>query len=215
MFLKISELIEKYNIKCHGVLHIGAHLCEEINRYHKHLKLNNSQIIWVEANPDLVKKISKIDKTIIVKNFICCDKDTGTTKLNIANNGQSSSILKFGTHEKLYSNIKYTGYVSVKNNRIDNMYKTEKIPNNFANFLNLDIQGAELLALKGMGNLINDFDYIYTEVNSDYVYKNCALVHEIDDYLKKYNFIRVETYWVTKNGESQGWGDAFYIKKNN
>jgi len=33
---------------------------------------------------------------------------------------------------------------------------------------NLDIQGAELKALKSMGDYLNNVDYIYTEVNSDY-----------------------------------------------
>jgi len=50
--------------------------------------------------------------------------------------------------------------------------------------------------------------YIYTEVNSDYVYKNCGLVSEIDEYLEKFGFSRVETSWCG----STGWGDAFYIK---
>jgi hypothetical protein len=77
------------------------------------------------------------------------------------------------------------------------------------NFLNLDIQGAELKALKGMEDYLNKVDYIYTEVNKDYVYKNCALVEELDEYLKKFNLFRVETYWC----ENLQWGDAFYIRK--
>ena len=88
------------------------------------------------------------------------------------------------------------------------MYIQDKIPKNFANFLNIDIQGAELLALKGMGNIINYFNYVYLEVNQEYVYKNCALVNEIDKYLSKYNFVRVETSWTKAQ-----WGDALYIKK--
>jgi hypothetical protein len=77
------------------------------------------------------------------------------------------------------------------------------------NFLNLDIQGVELKALKGMESYLDSIDYIYTEVNSDYVYKDCALVTEIDDYLKQFNFVRVETQWC----ENFRWGDAFYVKK--
>ena len=88
------------------------------------------------------------------------------------------------------------------------MYDEDKIPKNFANFLNIDIQGAELLALKGMGELINYFDYLYLEVNRDYVYKNCALVDEIDEYLLKYNYVRVETSWTNAQ-----WGDALYMKR--
>ena len=54
------------------------------------------------------------------------------------------------------------------------------------NFLNLDIQGAELKALKSMGDYLNNVDYIYTEVNSDYVYEDCALITELDDYLSQF-----------------------------
>ena len=197
-------------MKIHGILHIGAHNCEELGFYNQY-GLNNSQIIWVEANPKVVEKNLRIDKSRIIKNFICCDTNEGKTKLNIANNCHSSSILELGTHAKSYPSIKYNDFVMVNNCRIDKMYEQDKIPKNFANFLNIDIQGAELLALKGMGDLINFFDYVYLEVNRDYVYKNCALVHEIDDYLSKYNYVRVETSWT----KSQ-WGDALYIRiKNN
>ena len=49
------------------------------------------------------------------------------------------------------------------------------------NFLNLDIQGAELLALRGIEDNLKFIDYIYTEVNTGEVYKNCAKVYEIDN----------------------------------
>ena len=77
------------------------------------------------------------------------------------------------------------------------------------NFLNLDIQGTELKVLKGMDQYFNQIDYVYTEVNSDYVYKDCNLINEIDDYLKSFNLERVETYFTDYK-----WGDAFYKKVN-
>ena len=40
------------------------------------------------------------------------------------------------------------------------------------------------------------------------IYKDCAL-GEIDDYLSRFNFKRVETQW-----SNAGWGDALYIKNN-
>ena len=207
MLIPFSEITKKYNMKIHGILHIGAHKCEELKTYNNY-GIGNNKIIWVEANPILVEYNLNIDKTRIMKNFICCDTDDGKTKLNIANNGQSSSILELGTHSKSYPSIIYNDHIEVNNRRIDTMYKYDKIPNNFANFLNIDIQGAELLALKGMGSLISYFDYIYLEVNKAHVYKKCALVNEIDDYLSTYNYVRVETKWTSAN-----WGDALYIRK--
>ena len=206
MLISFEYITNKYNMKINGILHIGAHNCEELNVYQNY-GLNNSQIIWIEANPELVEKNKMIDDSRIIKNFICCDTNKGSTKLNISNNGQSSSILELGTHKISYPDIEYINFVEVKNNRIDTMYKEENIPKNFANFINIDIQGAELLALKGMGELLNFYDYIYLEVNKEYVYKNCALVGEIDEYLSKFNFNRIETVWT-----EQSWGDALYIK---
>jgi hypothetical protein len=49
-----------------------------------------------------------------------------------------------------------------------------------------------------------------TEINTEYVYKNCTLISELDTFLNSNNFIRVET----KIFSNCGWGDAFYIKKN-
>ena len=206
MLIPFNEITKKYDMKIHGILHIGAHNCEELKDYNDY-GLKNNKIIWVEANPKLVEENLKIDNTRIIKNFICCDNDIGKSRLNIANNGQSSSILEFGIHKNYYPSIEYTNYVDVNNLRIDTMYKLYNIPFNFANFLNIDIQGAELLALKGMGNIINNFDYLYLEVNKNYLYKNCALVNEIDEYLLKFNFKRIETSWT-----DQEWGDALYIK---
>ena len=77
------------------------------------------------------------------------------------------------------------------------------------NFLNLDIQGVELKALKGMEEYLNKVDYIYTEVNSVYVYKDCCIVTELDDYLKNFGLYRVETKWY----DNDNWGDALYVRK--
>ncbi len=78
------------------------------------------------------------------------------------------------------------------------------------NFINLDIQGVELLALKGFGDLLNKIDFVYTEVNVGYVYKDCALITEIDEYLSSFGFSRTETHLTEME-----WGDAFYVKKYN
>ena len=50
-------------------------------------------------------------------------------------------------------------------------------------------------------------DYLYTEVNSDQVYRDCSLINELDDYLKQFGLVRVETKWTEFR-----WGDAFYIR---
>jgi FkbM family methyltransferase len=201
MLIPLNHLAIKYNLKIKGVLHIGAHLCEEKDDY---LKYTNN-IIWIEGNPDIANKFND------VYNYLISDKDDETVNFNISNNGQSSSILEFGLHKTLHPHIWYVDKKELKTTRLDTFYKKENIKEDYANFINLDIQGIELQALKSLDNILKNFDYIYTEVNRDYTYKNNSLINEIDEYVKKFGFERVETKWYENKCS---WGDAFYVKNN-
>tara|TARA_Y100000590_G_C15446670_1_gene911050 strand:- start:151 stop:831 length:681 start_codon:yes stop_codon:yes gene_type:complete len=219
----VLDMIKKYNMKINGVLHIGAHRCEELNCY-LYANINSDNIFWIEANENLYNEIKTKYPLIKIGNYCISNEDNKEVTFNISSNdGQSSSILNLGLHSQHYPNIVYTKHVSMKTTTIKTLYKKEHLKDNFANYLHLDIQGAELLALKGAENLLNNYDYIYTEVNKDYMYENCALMSEIDDYLLKYNFKRVFTDFSVgpffrKNGNPIDepyplWGDALYIKK--
>ena len=210
MLISFLDIYEKYNMNITGVLHVGAHKCEELNDYLKK-GIPKSKIIWVEANSEKCNYIKEKDSEIIIYNNLISDIDNKEYKFNIANNGESSSLLEFGTHSKNHPKIKFIDSKIMKSTRLDTLYKDNNISNNFANFLNFDIQGAELLALKGMGNLLYNFDYCYLEVNKEEVYKDCPIIDEIDFYLKKFNFIRVRHKFY----KNEGWGDALYIKQNN
>ena len=91
---------------------------------------------------------------------------------------------------------------------MDTLIDNNNIPIEKLNFLNFDIQGVELRALKSMEKYLKHVNYIYTEVNADYVYKDCNLIGELDEYLKKFGFERI----ATKMAGNTSWGDAFYIK---
>ena len=207
MLIKLHYLCEKYKLKLKGILHIGAHMCEERGDYFRE-GMNDSKIIWIEGNSNIVRRIRAIYPKAIIWDAIISDEDNIPTKLHIANNGQSSSILDFGTHAGYYRDIKYVNDLVSTTKTVKTLYKEKNIPENFANFLNIDIQGAELMALKGMGDLLNNFDYLYLEVNMEELYKDCNMVEEIDDYVSKFGFKRVEIKMTEYK-----WGDAFYMKK--
>ena len=117
--------------------------------------------------------------------------------------------MQFGSHLKHHPEVHYSSKIYEESIRLDTLINEKNIPINKINFLNLDIQGVELRALKSLGNYLKHIDYIYTEINTEDVYLNCDKINNIDEYLKKYNFKRVET----KMYKQCGWGDAFYIKK--
>ena len=53
----------------------------------------------------------------------------------------------------------------------------------------LDIQGYELEALKGFGNLLQDNDYILVEVSFQEIYKNQPFANEIINFLNRIIFL--------------------------
>ena len=121
---------------------------------------------------------------VIIQNAVISDK-IENVKFNVSNNGQSSSILEFGLHQIYHPHVEYVSSYEVETKLLKDIICNYNID---YNFINLDIQGVELKALKSMEEYLHKIDYIYTEVNSDEVYKGCNLVIEIDEYLKQFGF---------------------------
>jgi FkbM family methyltransferase len=205
MFIPVIELAQNYNIRPRNILHVGAHLAEESQSYDKYF---NVPVLWVEAQPQLCLELEKklnSDTNTIVEACVS-DKDDENVLFNFSSNSQSSSILNFGTHSVNYPDVIVTKRVTVKTKKLETILSGREIPD----FINLDIQGVELRAMKSLGNLINQVDVIYTEVNKRKVYEECDLIEEIDYFLIANGFRRVATRWEL----SAGWGDALYVSKN-
>jgi FkbM family methyltransferase len=204
MLINLDYLIKKYELKISGIIHVGAHDCEEYPIYKKN-QINN--VIWIDAMKDKVDKMKKLLTTNKIFHGVIDVEDNNEVEFKITNNGQSSSILDLGLHKQFYPNIKVIKKIKCKTCRLDTLINKNKINMKNYNFINLDIQGVELNALKSLGKNMYYINYIYTEINTAEVYKNCSLVNEIDDYLKIFGFKRVETKLTNAK-----WGDAFYIK---
>jgi FkbM family methyltransferase len=207
-FPEINDILKANNINIHGALHIGAHECEELSFYNQ-LELVPEDIIWVDAIPSKVNE-SKNRGIPNVYNAVITDKDDTDIVFNISNNGQSSSVLDFGTHSQEHPWVVYVDKIKQKSITIDTFFERNNIDASKYNFWNFDIQGAELMALKGAIKSLKYATALYLEVNEKELYKECGLIGEIDAFLSQYNFKRVLT-----NMTPHGWGDALYILDNN
>jgi FkbM family methyltransferase len=203
MLIPVSELQKDWIFEPVSVLHVGASRGEEAEAYQK---AGWVPVTWIEAIPKLASelelRLNPIDHKVI--NATIFDKDGLEKQFKIASNSQSSSLLNFGLHQLDYPQIQVIDVITVKTTSLETIFKETPIPN----FINLDIQGTELEALKGLGDLIVGVDYVYTEVNYKEVYENCALVKHIDTYLAEFGFHRAITRWQIK----KGWGDALYLR---
>jgi FkbM family methyltransferase len=206
--LDLKTLCERYNIPVKNVIHVGAHEGQEIQLYQQ---MNVPGVLFIEANPavfqQLEENLAGIDTMLAIQ---CAVSDrNGTVILHITSEDQSSSILPLKHHKVLYPNIQEIHQINVPCTSLDDLLDDLQLDPSDFNLLYLDIQGAELLALKGAIHLLPYIDAINTEINYEELYEGCALIHEIDEFLETYGFERVETttpYHPT-------WGDAFYVKK--
>jgi FkbM family methyltransferase len=192
--------------KITGVLHVGAHECEEMSFY-QHMGVEPNNVYWFDAYQE---KVDQANQRNIPNVFqaVVTNADNNVVTFHITNNIQSSSILEFGTHEINHDWVKVVQQRKLSTTTIDTLVNMYQIPIQQLNFWNFDIQGAELLALKGASSSLKYADAIYLEVNTEEVYKKCALVTEIDDFLAGHGFKRV----LTKMTDA-GWGDALYLRQ--
>lgn len=210
MLLNLTDLIQKYSLKITGIIHVGSHYGEEVPEYH-----NNGikDIILIEPCAPAFKVLQNrfgAHHHIRLINCACAAVD-GEAEMftEVANKGQSNSLLQPMRHLQHYPDIQFTGREQVRVMRLDSIMNMVPVglPSRY-NMINMDVQGAEGAVIIGGKETLSHIDYIYTEVNEDsaQLYKNATKISDLDDLLK--DFQRVETSWT-----QQMWGDALYIRK--
>lgn len=210
MMISFDYLVNKYKLDIKGVLHLGASTGQERKEYDNYCK---GDVIWVEAIPsvyeELARNIAPYDKQIAI-NACLSNVDDQEIVFNVSNNeSQSSSMLDLGTHLLIHPEVHYIDQIIMKTKRVDTLLKNYNFEN--INFLNVDLQGAEHLAIEGMGDMIKNIDYALLEVNMKETYKGCMLIQDLDYFMLQRGFERVETgEWVADT-----WTDALYVRKYN
>lgn len=203
VIIGVDKLSRHWNVKPTGVLHVGAHLGEEAKAYEES---NWVPVVWIDAQPQLCEEL-RLNLNPRNHEIICAaiwDKAGIEIDFNVSSNSQSSSLLEFGTHASNYPQNTVVDKYSVQTSTLADI--KPRFQN--LNFLNLDIQGVELQAVKGFSSGISSISWIYTEVNREEVYIGCTKVDDLDRYLESNGFRRIATRWCL----GVGWGDALYIR---
>jgi hypothetical protein len=202
---EIKAALSARDISVHGVFHVGAHECEEMGIYDQ-MGLPRESVIWVDALEDKVKLARSYGVSTAFHAVIGAVDDV-EVKFNVANNGQSSSLLELGTHAVEHPHITFVSHKTMLTTTVDTFFERENLDCSAYNLWNFDIQGAELLALRGAARSLPSADALYLEINTAALYENCALVGEIDEFLAPRGFSRVITKMTP-----HGWGDALYVR---
>jgi len=207
MLLNLDSLVSKYNLKIKGIIHVGAHVGEEVHIYKKNFG-NEINIHLFEPQKEyfqiLQEKFVKT-KNINIYNFGCGDSKQSLQINKASNKGESSSLLNPKLHLDLHPEVEFIGKESIQVDRLDEFKISD------SNYISIDVQGYELKVLKGSDKTFQYLDYVYLEVNKEEVYEGCPMIWDIDKYLSNFNFLRVETKFAY---DTLPWGDALYIKRS-
>ena len=207
MLIDVQRIKQSLNNPITGIIHIGAHECEEKDIYQSlGLSSENRQVIWFEGDPSMYGWARTTYPTYDVRHALLKDKREITSFMR-ATNSQSSSIFDLHLHKKYHPDVGEMSRLPMVSSTLDIELENTADRNKY-NFLSMDTQGSELLILKGAEKTLAHIDYIYLEVSTEELYKGAPLFGEIDLFLRNKGYT-IRELTVT----NCHWGDAFYVKK--
>ncbi|UCH23875.1 MAG: FkbM family methyltransferase [Deltaproteobacteria bacterium] len=179
-------------------------------------KFPSASVYGFEPNPLYRETLRQFaaDNPRFLPQFMALSDHEGLVDLHITESPGSTSLFEPGKHLKDLdpkgAEVKHIEKVKVVT--LDNW--AAKSGNIDVQVIKFDIQGGELLALRGgTGLLRTSILLIYTEVLFNPLYENGAIFYEIDRFLRKFEFILYDIYRpkYKPNGLLM-WGSALFLK---
>lgn len=210
MLIPLQFLVDKYNPKFKGVIHVGAHYAEEHDDY---ARAGCKRFYYIEPCKEacdiMMKRFYDRWPIVAVCGWAAGAEDKYGVIMNTAsfNKGESNSILKPLLHLQQHPEVVFDGQETITVKKLDNIIDPRDTKD-YYNFLAMDVQGYEGEVLKGATETLKYINYVYTEVNKGQTYEGNMEIDGIDELLNE--FKRVETKWAGNTT----WGDAFYVRRS-
>lgn len=179
-----------------GIMHLGGHRGNEAEVYNWFGK----KAIWFEAIPDYFQHLKEHLYFYTTQKAYCAllgDSDNIEKTFYVSNcDAGCSSLFNFSkeVQDKVYwaeNNYKMTKKLTLKMSKLDTILEKNKISASDYNHWIIDLQGAELLALKGAENSLKSCKSIYTEISKLNFYEGGVLWPELSEWLREKGFYPV------------------------
>jgi FkbM family methyltransferase len=175
--LQGRRLAERLQVLCV----IGAHRFQEmrlINRIFPRLR----HMYLFEPLPDPLATLTKLagqDHRIRVFPVAIAERDGSADFHVTSNDGESSSLLAFGTHSELFPEVQVARKIRVPTRRLDSVIEEHGLEP--PDVIVVDVQGAEFLVLRALASgLLARVRLIYAEVSTERVYESAGLLPDIE-----------------------------------
>jgi FkbM family methyltransferase len=188
----LSKLTPHAQLKT--LVHVGAHIAQERSHY----EANGYQsILWIEGSAEIHQRLVKIlaqhqgPAKHLAYHGLLADHDDQEVELRLfSNDGMSSSIYS-PTEESLtrWPSVTETGRTEVAVTRtLDTVLRGTEFENG-CDTLVVDVQGAELLVLRGAEKTVASAKAIVAEVSTVPYYKGGVMFDELREHLQQRGFV--------------------------
>ena len=215
MIEKFVKHIENKN-ENFTIFDIGSRDCLQSIEFYN--AFPNSKIYAFECNPntlDICKtNIEPYSDRITLIEGAVCDYDGNITFYPI---NQTKTITTWkdgnpGASSIFTSNGKYPFETYIQDEITSKCHRLDSVMDKYSiskvDIIWMDLQGAELLALQGLGNHLQNVKYIHTEVSHKEMYSGQVMFEELHEYILSNHFV------MTNSLSFAGWQeDAIYEKK--
>lgn len=177
-----------------GIIHVGAHLAEECDRY------GDLNVLWIEANPDLFARLQQIilkyPKQRAVQALVH-NVDGKELGFHIANQTARSSVLGFTDHHTDPSKVpanasfRWERTIPLVSKTLITILAEEKLSISDYDMLVSDVQGADLYVLQGLGDEIRKLRFVECEVMRKPCYADQPLEGDVSEYLRGHGFVLI------------------------
>lgn len=148
----------------------------------------NAQIIAFEPLPDAAERFQRLfehSRKVMLRRIALSDVATQAT-FYVTDREDSSSLLKPGKGQHDAFGVAGSKAIEVAVQRLDDCLRLSELPHPI--LIKIDVQGAELQALKGCDDL-EQADFIYVELSYVELYEGQPLFNEVADYLSSRGFV--------------------------
>lgn len=202
------KYMDKFGLPRSGIIHIGANFAGEARFYDAYGKV---PVAFFEPVPSVFelaqKSTSKFPRQRVFQ-ACCSDRDGDEVTFSVSSNrGMSSSMYPLGRHGELAPGITYVDQFKIKTSRAETILKQHYALDDF-NLAVIDTQGADLLALKGLGEFLDHLDAVYIEISDQPLYEGGAAFDDIYRYLNDKGFALAMLYLNVVD-----FGNAFFKRR--
>lgn len=208
LHMDFKTLLEKYGCTDRrGLIHIGAHIGEEIPLYKE---LGFQKILSFEPLSVPFSQIPVGDG--LYNEQYAIGSENKEVEMFVANNYQSSSILQPVNHLIFHPQIKFEEKEKIQVVSLDWYFENNTHglkPEDFCVMV-IDAQGYEGEVIRGSEKTLHHMRIVYSEINAGELYKGCIHIFDLDKILSdKYDLNRKETLYNQITAE----GEAIYVKE--